>query len=930
MPTSKLFWNAELNQLEVKVLNNKKVEKMWACPIEQLAPNVPRTVSENDNIEVDFDRDPTGKILRVRLAGESWQGETKKETIDYQGIKNRAIEDAKNAKLPYKKGYSDKPKDTHQEIIDMSKDFHNPYNFVPAMPRGSVTGELADREPCGHDRFYPNHLSGKLSVKMTVETPLVVLDTARMSLNASDPKHKQFPVRIENGKPFINPTAVKGMLRSAYEAVTNSRMSVFTKHDERLAFRAEVGEGLFAIPARIEGEKGNEKIVLYTGNSEIDENDGGPKITGYKNNGQPIRQSQFGAWIETYKKRAYEVVNGKNVFAYSNYAVVAEDDNNNFPKHGKKAWAWIEFDDSKRERFTFYKVRKLAYEENLLGNKPNDNCKKVEGFICLTGKNMANKHDERFFFNPTTEIKLEKTHRDSWDSLIKNYRKQHESDFDSPPTDGKGRDEYSLEWSRQINRTTKEEISEKANLVAEELKDKTLCYAKVKKVGTEFEVLELFPVMISRRLHEVSPADLLDENLKPASIIENVKNLDGTIKYNSEMSPADRVFGFVRHKRKDKDGKDIPFKGKIAGYRGQIRFGSVVCNGLLEKDADGKLGLNKDGKVIQDFNNLPLNILGQPKPQQGRFYVAKDNQGIAQERSSDLTNEKAGYKEGKGLRGRKVYPHHNLPENYWITDKDWKSKELAETSKDLTQTLLGGKYFREYIRPKGEKRTDSQNRSIEGWITPQTEFEFDIHFTNLSEVELGALVWLLQLPDEHFHRFGGGKPLGFGSVKLGLESSEITNGEDLKKFYTSLDAKLTTSKTPEICKAEFEKVANQDILNSFKVACKGFDDKLPIHYPRARNYKETTQRNHQRNKNEVVGFEYLDNIPLAPNPEGKSFEWFVENSKEKIGLKDKDGRVLIEEIRPRIVLDNLWEKKLVNGSEVIKEDIGLPILPHKK
>ncbi|HLO88054.1 MAG TPA: hypothetical protein VK203_24045, partial [Nostocaceae cyanobacterium] len=29
-------------------------------------------------------------------------------------------------------------------------DFHNPYNFVPALPR-NIKGELGDRPPCGHD-----------------------------------------------------------------------------------------------------------------------------------------------------------------------------------------------------------------------------------------------------------------------------------------------------------------------------------------------------------------------------------------------------------------------------------------------------------------------------------------------------------------------------------------------------------------------------------------------------------------------------------------------------------------------------------------------------------------------------------------------------------------------------------------------------------
>ena len=35
------------------------------------------------------------------------------------------------------------------------------------------------------------------------------------------------------------------------------------------------------------------------------------------------------------------------------------------------------------------------------------------------------------------------------------------------------------------------------------------------------------------------------------------------------------------------------------------------------------------------------------------------------------------------------------------------------------------------------------NRSIRAWVAPETTFTLDLHITNLSQIELGALVWLL-------------------------------------------------------------------------------------------------------------------------------------------------------------------------------------------
>ena len=97
------------------------------------------------------------------------------------------------------------------------------------------------------------------------------------------------------------------------------------------------------------------------------------------------------------------------------------------------------------------------------------------------------------------------------------------------------------------------------------------------------------------------------------------------------------------------------------------------------------------------------------------------------------------------------------------------------------------RYFKEYRRPDGTR--DTQNRSIQGWIMEGTEFEFDLHIVNLSGVELGALAWLLQLPESHFHRFGGSKPLGFGSVRVEMidQCSEVRTGSEWASYYLSLD-----------------------------------------------------------------------------------------------------------------------------------------------
>jgi len=45
-------------------------------------------------------------------------------------------------------------------------------------------------------------------------------------------------------------------------------------------------------------------------------------------------------------------------------------------------------------------------------------------------------------------------------------------------------------------------------------------------------------------------------------------------------------------------------------------------------------------------------------------------------------------------------------------------------------------------------------------------FSFRIYFENLTDVEMGALLWVLNLPAEHYAKLGMGKPLGMGAVEL--------------------------------------------------------------------------------------------------------------------------------------------------------------------
>ncbi len=694
-------------------------------------------------------------------------------------------------------------------------DFHNPYNFVPAPPRNIGDPDLGDHPPVCQDAFLPDRYSGFIRVKMIAKTPLLVPDTERAEEDENG--HKTFPLRVgADGKPLIPAASVRGMLRSAYEAVTNSRFGRFSReqHGHRLAFRMDAREGLRLIPARIE----NGQIRLLTGTSGINVN------------GRP-KGPMYAAWLPRYDR------NGQVAKGAVRYA------DGSLPAHGDKVVCWIEKMNHTKPNFSFWRIREIVRgsDPNRLGPQPNASqprgktspvqpaeMRQIHGWVCVTNANINRKHDERVFFIDRSNASpgpfpVTDEHRRLWRELIQNYQEIHEDDLRRRDRNGQRYDEYlgrdpgRTAWSRHVYTKADRDLT-----------DGTLCYVRLNADRSDVEAL--FPVMIARELYPRSPWDLLHDSLRPAAHID-------------ELSPADRVFGWVKT---DAD-TGCPTNGERVAARGLLRVGPVQC-------------ISPTRNAVETFPEpgVPLAILSAPKPQQGRFYVARSPNGEAQK--NGLSKQDAGYSAGKGLRGRKVYPHQaSLPDGHW-----------DDPTQDRTQQAKGG-HYREYRRPRkdGQEQRDDQNRSILGWVKPGAEFQFELHVQNLSAVELGALLWLLELPEDCFFRFGGGKPLGFGSVRLEIESLDVRDRDALRSRYSAWFDSSSPADPREQVVHEFKIAVGRayapdhggfddvTFIRAFLTACRGYGDSLPTHYPRATG----------------------NGRPGPPHADGQSFKWFVANEK---------------------------------------------------
>ncbi|CBN58543.1 MULTISPECIES: TIGR03986 family type III CRISPR-associated RAMP protein [Kamptonema] len=206
--------------------------------------------------------------------------------------------------------------------------------------------------------------------------------------------------------------------------------------------------------------------------------------------------------------------------------------------------------------------------------------------------------------------------------------------------------------------------------------------------------------------------------------------------------------------------------------------------------SDGTLNPNQEEKVKPSLDKNPEQILlSSPKPTTFQHYLVQPNETEARQNklkhyaSQPPTDTEAGE---TVIRGHKLYWHKPC------------KIEVPENSD--TQTSL--------IKP----------------LDPEIEFTFTIYFENLSNVELGALLWVLSLSsdkseilqtgkqgEKYCFSLGMGKPLGMGAVKIDYELhlsdrtarySQLFNGDGWSQDDKEQD-EVTQSETN--CISEFEK-----------------------------------------------------------------------------------------------------------------------------
>ncbi|WP_204103978.1 MULTISPECIES: TIGR03986 family CRISPR-associated RAMP protein [Spirulina sp. CCY15215] len=304
------------------------------------------------------------------------------------------------------------------------------------------------------------------------------------------------------------------------------------------------------------------------------------------------------------------------------------------------------------------------------------------------------------------------------------------------------------------------------------------------------------------------------------------------------LSPLDFVPEYLR-KNTETDIVEAIF-GYVEGEkRANARAGRIFIT-------DGLLKQNQQEKIKNSLERTPQEILlSSPKPTTFQHYLVQENH------ESKNLKHYLSQPSTKNDRGQTVIRGHKL---YWHKPVNFNT----QNSTSDTQTSL--------IKPIGS--SDSSDSSI--------QFSFDIHFENLTKIELGAILWILSLsnkkskqfdvgkPDEQYClSFGMGKPLGMGAVSIDYELFLSDRTKRYSQLFGNSQWKAGEEKSTDVQQIESIRSFEKFVLDTISPSC----DRLRQE-PRIQSLLAMLRCDKIPSQNEIKYMELkcFKNRPVLPTP----------------------------------------------------------------
>ncbi len=286
----------------------------------------------------------------------------------------------------------------------------------------------------------------------------------------------------------------------------------------------------------------------------------------------------------------------------------------------------------------------------------------------------------------------------------------------------------------------------------------------------------------------------------------------------------------------------IPYEktvGDHINYENQtevsLRDISSAIFGMTDASIAGKVYFEDLRLVNKPTNeNLELlKILGSPKPTSYLHYLETNENGKSED-----------YNGNTKIRGFKQYWHQNdskysertFEYSYSALERHFKQRKknfqeflkkyklqdsnrgkiVLRVDPNMLKDLDGIFFQDKSINEKEEKKYSPTQNAPAHVIGPGNTFEGRIRYDNMTDEELGALLFALVLPENMRHKLGMGKPLGMGTVKIKVEQLiEIKREERYKKLF-DVDGKPSLGKC----------ICDEDRVSKFK---KAFEEYLKNH-----------------------------------------------------------------------------------------------------
>lgn len=693
---------------------------------------------------------------------------------------------------------------------------HAAANRIPVLRTNTALKnypELNDREPASLDHFPAHTWSGSIRFSITAKTPLVYGSVDEETNSIS------IPTEILDGSsdtpkeiPVLPATMVKSMLSNAFERVTTSRLRIFGNYSDPLTYRTDPAASQKLIPAIVDPSKS--KALLLTGThprlAEVDiltKNRFEKRLQTIPVMRAATLRTEPGGQTEYAPGMTHESL--LDMILPSNGAVSRKIRfDAKLVNNGSYAYWFIYalYSDDDDER-------KPIFNENALtGEDLGETLTKQAGYVYLTTdpedlgqhrRTFNKKVSERVFFiedeQARKEVTIPQTTTDH-PSPIDRYLLTVQSYVDN------WLDE--LERDPETTRTPNRFIRQHK---APHLKPPPsfLAYILVSKDLSGDETVDtIVPISIGRDAYALSPLTVARRaNVAPP------QNL-------SELSPADRLFGFVAHcdnmsqKTEEKSSLTPSFKGRIFVTKVDYAGGGGVANP----------------------STLRLRPLLSPRPSSARRFLTRTNGANLNSVRIKVRRDQYFSHDPEQSLGATAYP---VDRNAWESvDKKtgFPEKALKRASDSLKTTSEVKKY-----------------------VKAGTKFDATMRFEALTEFELAWLLWILDsanlvpraerqkpmssAPSDKvgYLRLGTGKPLGLGVVQIdlspnGFQASETIGGNtgtpSLFSAYTELTGCLgTVVTTTDPAQFQVPKhYLKTPWVDAFQRSCFGYDDRFDVRH----------------------------------------------------------------------------------------------------